>query len=57
MLTPDCIESDPCNLQDGNTPLHIATSKGDAGVVRIILCHIQQHKGLADVINIQNNVS
>ena len=57
MLTPDCIESDPCNLQDGNTPLHIATSKGDAGVVHIILCHIQQHKGLADVINIQNNVS
>lgn len=44
------------NLQDGNTPLHLAASKGDAEVVDILLRHIQ-HKGSADVINTKNNVS
>ena len=44
------------NLQDGDTPLHLAAIKGDAEVVNILLRHIQ-HKGSADVINIQNNVS
>ena len=46
---------DIINVQDGNTPLHIAASKGDAEVVSILLRHIQ-HNGPADV-NIQNSIS
>lgn len=37
-------------LQDGNTPLHIATNSGNLEITKMLLKHAP------DVVNMQNNV-